>query len=131
MFKKILVKIAEVINLVHDLIGDYIKEHFFFINDKVLHFIIFGFIGIIIYIITHLFVRLLAKYSLKYISFIFTMTVLTVIALSLEIIQKVTNSGNMEFDDITAGLYGFMFFLIIYEGLSHLIKPKENSSKKR
>ena len=99
-------------NDIHDAILDSSKLAQF--NDKQLHFIIIGIIGIIIFAATHTLFKWLAKRSITAISFIYTMTVLIVIVFVIEIQQKLTGRGKMEFDDMLAGLYGFLYFFIIY-----------------
>jgi hypothetical protein len=84
------------------------------ISDKYLHFIVIGFIGIALYGFTTIFFKYLAKYSIELISFIFTFTLLIVITFAIEIQQYITGNGQMEFDDIAFGLFGFFFFLGIY-----------------
>ncbi|NLZ47528.1 MAG: hypothetical protein GX895_01865 [Clostridiales bacterium] len=83
-------------------------------NDKQLHFILIGIIGMIIFAATHILFKWLSKHSITAISFIYTMTVLIVIVFVIEIEQKLTGRGNMEFDDILAGLYGFLYLFAIY-----------------
>ncbi len=83
-------------------------------NDKQLHFILIGIIGMIIFATTHILFKWLSKYSITAISFIYTMTVLIVIVFVIEIQQKLTGRGKMEFDDILAGLYGFLYLFLIY-----------------
>ena len=69
-------------------------------------------------------------------------TLIIVITFAIEIGQKVTNTGNMEFADIVFGVVGFivMFFIFavireIYKGIVSLIRDvahqDQNRSKKR
>ena len=62
------------------------------------------------------------------IAWIYVFTVILVITFAIEIGQKVTNTGNMEFADIVFGVVGFfvMFFIFalvrsIYHGILSLI----------
>lgn len=99
-------------NDIHDVImGGSLFSKF---NDKQLHFIIIGIVGMIIFVGTQILFKWLAKHSITAISFIYTMTVLVVIVFVIEIEQKLTGRGNMEFDDILAGLYGFLYLFAIY-----------------
>lgn len=74
-------------------------------------------IGIIIFAITQLVFKKLAQYSITAISFIYTFTIMIVIVFAIEIQQKLTNRGNMEFADIAYGLYGFLYAFAIYLGI--------------
>ena len=71
-------------------------------------------IGISIFAITQFIFEKLAKYSITAISFIYTFTVMIVIVFSIEIQQKLTHRGNMEFADIAYGIYGFLYIFAIY-----------------
>ena len=72
----------------------------------------------------------------------YVFTLIIVITFAIEIGQKVTNTGNMEFADIVFGVVGFivMFFIFavireIYKGIVSLIRDvahqDQNRSKKR
>ncbi len=54
-----------------------------------------------------LFVRI-SRRSITVISFLYTFTVLVVLVFGLEIQQKITGRGDMEFADVVAGLWGFL-----------------------
>ncbi|MGL5354377.1 MAG: hypothetical protein ACRDA5_13835, partial [Clostridium sp.] len=56
------------------------------------------------------------------ISFIYTFTVMIVIVFAIEIQQKLTNRGNMEFADIAYGIYGFLYIFAIYVVLKLMYK---------
>jgi ABC-type amino acid transport system permease subunit len=106
--------LMEIVNNVHDslqYISDGLNISF---NDKQLHFIIIGVIGIIIFAFTQALFKWLSKFSITAISFIHTFTLLLVIVFAIEIGQKITNRGHMEFADIVAGIMGFMYLFAIY-----------------
>lgn len=56
----------------------------------------------------------LAKWSITAISFIYVFTVMTVLGLAIEIGQKITGTGDMDFRDVVAGLYGVLAFFAVY-----------------
>ncbi|HWQ42379.1 MAG TPA: hypothetical protein VN456_10155, partial [Desulfosporosinus sp.] len=56
------------------------------------------------------------RYSLTAISFIYTFTILVVLVFAIEIEQKITGRGHMEFQDIVEGLWGFLVAFAIYLG---------------
>lgn len=113
--------IIDIINNIHDVIEKGIKRINPAINDKQLHFLIIGFVGIAIFFIVQAVFKRLSKISITAISFIYTFTVLTVIVFAIEIEQKITKRGNMEFGDITAGLTGFLYLFLIYVAIRLII----------
>lgn len=108
-------------------------------TDKELHFLVIGLLGLgMIFVIYPLF-KLLAKHNHEMvIAWIYVFTVLVVITFAIEIGQRITGTGNMEFADIMYGLVGFlvMFFAFcflraIYHGILQLIRyTKEKDSRK-
>lgn len=112
---------TSIINFLHDFIVDASRSLSLDLTDKDLHFWLMGLIGIAIFLITDVVFQRIAKWNISFISFIYTFTVLIVIVFGLEIEQKITGRGNMEFDDIIAGLWGFLAIFIIYLGLRIVI----------
>jgi hypothetical protein len=107
--------IKELIKLMNDIHDTIIhKAHIGGFSDKQLHFIIIGIIGAIIFAGTQMLFKWLAKRSITAISFIYTFTVLVVLVFGIEIEQKITGRGNMEFNDILAGIYGFLYIFSFY-----------------
>lgn len=106
--------ISLITNDIHDILINFSKTTGYNITDKQLHFLIIGIIGIIIFFFTNLIFKYVAKYSITAISFIYTFTVMVVFVFAIEIEQKLTGRGKMEFADITAGLWGFLEFFSVY-----------------
>lgn len=75
----------------------------------------------VIFLIVNLLFKYIAKYSISAISFIYTFTVMVVFVFAIEIEQKITKRGNMEFKDITAGLWGFLEFFGMYLAIKLVI----------
>lgn len=121
---------ASFINDLHDKVLDIVSIAGYPLNDKQLHFIFMALIGIIIFAFTQLIFKKLAKYSITSISFIYTFTVMLVIVFAIEIQQKLTNRGNMEFADIVYGLYGFIYIFLIYLLIKLIILAIKNIYKK-
>lgn len=111
-----------VINRIHDFIVSGTNMLGLNLTDKQLHFWLLGVIGIIIFIAFDAVFKQLAKWSISTITFIYTFTILVVLVLAIEIEQKVTQAGNMEFGDVVAGLNGFITFSIIYVLIRTLLK---------
>ena len=111
---KILMLLITIINRIHDLIVDSAHMLGLRLTDKQLHFWLLGAIGIIIFIILDAIFKRLAKWSVSAITFIYTFTILVVSVLAIEIEQKVTQAGSMEFEDVVSGLSGFIAFSLLY-----------------
>ncbi len=106
--------IVLITNNLHDLFNAINEKMGMNLSDKQLHFLVIGCIGMFIYLVTNRAFKLLAKYNIAIISFIYTFTVLMVIVFGIEVEQKITHRGNMEFADIEAGLWGFIIIFVIY-----------------
>ncbi|WP_068964907.1 hypothetical protein [Desulfosporosinus sp. BG] len=108
--------ITGLVNYFHDKL--ILLTHYMGLNlsDKQLHFLVIGFLGIVLFLIVHKLFQFLIRYSLTAISFIYTFTVLVVIVFAIEIEQKITGRGHMEFQDILEGLWGFLVAFLIYVG---------------
>ena len=83
-------------------------------DDKALHFIVMAVLGMLLFFVVHFVFKRLAKWSITAISFIYVFTVMTVIGFAIEIGQKITGTGEMEFRDVVAGLYGVLAFFAVY-----------------
>jgi hypothetical protein len=73
-----------------------------------------GFIGMTLYLFVNTIFKKVAKLSVEIISFIYTSTVLLVLVFAIEIAQKITGGGVMEFEDIVAGVWGFVYVFGVY-----------------
>lgn len=95
----------------------------YYFNDKQLHFIVMGVVGILMIFVIYPIFKLLAKYNLTMIiAFIYVFTMMIVLTFSIEIGQWLSGTGRMEMADVTSGLAGFlvMFFIfIVIRGLFH------------
>lgn len=113
--------LAEIVNNVHDVIEDLFMNLGINLTDKDLHFWIIGLIGITFFLFTHLFFKWLSKFSITVISFLYTFTVMLVIVFAIEIQQKITGRGRMEFSDAIIGLYGFIAFFTVFLVLKAIV----------
>jgi len=118
---KIIRILAEMINDLHDALIILFKEIAPSLTDKDLHFWIMGVFGMMFYLCVDFVFKKLAKWSIEFISLIYTMTVLIVIVFAIELQQKITNRGVMDFDDIVAGIMGFVLLFMIYLVIKGLI----------
>lgn len=114
MLISVLKSITGIMNYIHDGLILFTKSMGLKVNDKQLHFLVIGLIGILLFVLVNKLFKYLVRYSLTVISFIYTFTILVVIVFAIEIGQKVTGRGNMEFQDIVEGLWGFLVAFAIY-----------------
>lgn len=94
-------------------------------SDKELHFLIIGALGMAMIFVVHPLFKWLAKNNhIMVISWIYVFTLIIVITFAIEIGQRVTHTGAMEFADIMFGVMGFIsMFLVfsVFRGIYHLI----------
>lgn len=125
--------LAGLINEIHDVVDKILNVIGIELSDKTLHFILFGFLGILMFFTVDVVFKWISKWSISAISFIYTFTFLAVLALSIEIQQKITGRGNMEFNDIVAGLLGFLALIGVYasaRGIIYYVKRFYKKSQK-
>lgn len=95
-------------------------------TDKELHFLVIGCIGMMILLAAYPVFRILAKHKMYLtITGIYTFTVVVVLTFAIEIGQKISKTGTMEFADIMSGVIGFlmMFALVaVIKGIYHIIR---------
>ena len=132
--KDVIKVIVEIVNEVHDLLMDFTRIMGWNLTDKDLHLWVFGILGILIFLVVQAVFKILSNWSITSISFLYTFTVLVVIVFAIEIQQKITGRGNMEFLDAIIGLWGFLIFFAVYLMIRFLvlgIKKVWSSGKKR
>ena len=79
-----------------------------------------------IFVIYPLF-KWLAKHDhVMVIAWIYVFTLIIVITFAIEIGQKVTNTGNMEFADIVMGVFGFIVMFLVFSVLRGIYKLIRN-----
>ena len=106
-------------------------------TDKDLHFLVIGLLGLaMIFAVYPLFQYLAKKNHVMVIAWIYVSTVLVVITFAIEIGQKITQTGSMEFADIMYGLVGFLVMFagfcvirMIWHGILHLFRRLKLSSR--
>ena len=84
------------------------------LSDKDLHFFIMAVLGMLLFFMVHFVFKRLARWSVTAISFIYVFTLMTVLGFAIEVGQKITGTGEMDFADVVAGLYGVLAFFGIY-----------------
>lgn len=95
-------------------------------SDKELHFLIIGALGMAMIFVVHPLFKWLAKNDhVMVISWIYVFTLILVITFAIEIGQRITRTGNMEFADIMFGVMGFISMFVLFSavrGIHHVIR---------
>ena len=103
--------IVELIARIHGYLLKLNDAYEYNFSDKELHFLIIGALG-------------MRHDHIMVISWIYVFTLIIVITFAIEIGQRVTNTGVMEFADIVFGVFGFFCMFIVFSvirGGYHLI----------
>lgn len=114
MFESILYEGTMVVAQIHESLMHLNDNFELYFGDKDMHFIVMAVLGMILFFMVHFVFKRLAKWSITAISFIYVFTVMTVLGLAIEIGQKITGTGDMDFQDVVAGLYGVLTFFAVY-----------------
>lgn len=95
-------------------------------TDKELHFLLVGLMGMgLVFVIYPVFKWLARRHHEMVITWIYVFTLMVVFTFAVEIGQKVTNTGVMDFADIMFGLVGFIAMFgvfLLLRALYHLIR---------
>ena len=84
------------------------------LNDKGLHFVVMAVLAMALFFVVHAVFARLARWSITAVSFIYVFTVMTMLGLAIEIGQRISGTGEMDFVDVVAGLYGVLAFFAVY-----------------
>ncbi|WP_173915556.1 hypothetical protein [Halobacillus sp. Marseille-Q1614] len=123
--REVILILAEIVNIFHELIWGISNSLGLNLTDKELHFWVIGILGIIGLLFVDLVFHAISKWSITAISFLFTFAVVLVFVFAVEIQQRNTGAGNMEFADAAYSILGFLAFCIVYllfKGIGSLIK---------
>lgn len=112
--REIILLLADVVNVWHEVILRFTEVMGWNLSDKDLHFWVIGILGIVGLIFVNILFHALAKWSITAISFLFTFAMVLVFVFAVEIQQKITGSGNMEFADAVVSVLGFFLFSGVY-----------------
>lgn len=84
-------------------------------TDKELHFIVIGLIGMLLIFGIYPLFKLLAKTGhVMVIAWIYVFTVILVLTFAIEIGQRISGSGTMDFADIVFGVVGFIAMFMVF-----------------
>ena len=115
MLKELLYQAVNWIATVHDKISQMNNQFEGTLSDKQMHFLVIGILGILLIFIIHPLFRHLSKTNhVMVISWIYVFTLILVITFSIEIGQRLTGTGDMEFADIVSGIGGFIVMFAVF-----------------
>lgn len=91
-------------------------------TDKQLHFLVIGIIGMILVFVIHPIFTWLAKHNhTLVITWIYVFTMIIVLTFAIEIGQKVSHTGAMDFADIVFGVMGFILMFAVFAAIRGII----------
>ncbi len=115
MLKELLYQAVNWIAMVHDRISQMNNQFEGTFSDKQMHFLVIGILGLLLVFIIHPLFRHLSKTNhVMVISWIYVFTLILVITFSIEIGQRLTGTGDMEFADIVSGIGGFICMFAVF-----------------
>ena len=113
--KEFLYMIVGWIAKIHSYLMRFNDSYEYNFSDKELHFIVIGLLGMAFVFIVYPVFKWLAKHNhVMVIAWIYVFTLILVVTFAIEIGQKVTNTGAMEFADIVFGVVGFIVMFFIF-----------------
>lgn len=122
---KLLYWIVELIAKMHSWLLKLNDAYEYNFSDKELHFLIIGALGMLMIFVIHPMFKWLARNNhIMVISWIYVFTLIIVITFAIEIGQRVTHTGSMEFADIMFGVMGFISMFLVFSvirGMYHVI----------
>ena len=101
------------ISRIHDKLLQINDTSALFLTDKQLHFAVMGLVGMGLLLVIYPLFLLLSKKHVLTIAWIYVFTVMVVLSFAIEIGQGITNTGNMDLEDVISGLAGFMLLFFI------------------
>ena len=114
MFEMLLREMTLIMAQIHDSLMRLNDGFELQLGDKDWHFIMMALLGMGFFLIVHAVFKRLAKWSITAVSFIYVFTVMTVLGFAIEIGQRISGTGEMDFGDVVAGLYGVLSFFAVY-----------------
>lgn len=121
--KELLYTIVEYIARIHSYFLRLNDAYEYNFNDKQLHFLVIGVLGMVLIFVIYPIFKWLAKHDhVMTIAWIYVFTLIIVITFAIEIGQKVTNTGAMEFADIVMGVFGFVAMFTVFALIREIFK---------
>ncbi len=121
--KALLYGIVGYIYKIHERLLSLNDRYEFNFNDKQLHFLVIGILGMLMVFIVHGLFKYLAEHNhVMVISWIYVFTLLIVITFAIEIGQGISHTGTMDFEDIVFGMGGFLLFFAVFAVVRWVVK---------
>ncbi len=121
--KELLYWIVECIAKIHSWLLRLNDAYEYNFTDKQLHFLVIGVLGMgLIFTVYPVFKWLAKRGHVMTIAWIYVFTLIIVITFAIEIGQKVTNTGAMEFADIVMGVFGFVVMYTVFAVIRQIVK---------
>ena len=133
MLKELLYQAVDFAAMVHDRIAKWNDQFEGTLSDKQLHFLVIGILGLLLIFLIHpLFRHLAMTDHVMIISWIYVFTLILVITFAVEIGQRLSGTGDMEFADIVFGIGGFIVMFAVFAviraiviGIARLIRRRK------
>ena len=126
IFKKIIVKAVSLITYMHERIMGINDSNELFLSDKELHFYTVAIFGVLLlFCLYPLFRYMVKRNKTLLITWLFVFVFLVGFTLLIEVGQKLTGTGDMDYLDTVAGLMGFVLasiIILVIRGFWLLIK---------
>lgn len=101
--------------LIHDRILMLNDNYAGMLSDKQLHFLVIGAVGMLLFFFIHPIFKALIRHGHEIVvSWFYVFTLILVITFAIEIGQRISNTGTMEFFDIVYGIAGFFWMFAIF-----------------
>jgi len=132
MLKELLYQAVDWIAMVHDRISMLNNSFEGVLSDKQLHFIVIGVLGMLLIFAVYPLFKLLAKTDhVMVVSWIYVFTLILVITFAIEIGQRLTGTGAMEFVDIVFGIGGFVVMFAAFALIRGLVNTVAKQRRER
>lgn len=126
-----LYKVMEWFAIAHEKILSLNDSYELYFSDKQLHFWVIGLLGMALIFVLHpLFTWLARTDHVLVISWLYVFTVILVVTFAIEIGQRVSGQGTMEFADIAYGVVGFMLLFLVFAVIRGVIKMLINAFRR-
>ena len=126
MFRTFLAHVVRFVTYMHTKILGLNDSYELYLSDKELHFFVVAIVGVLLIVVLYPLFRFLVKRNKTlYIVWIYVFTFLFAFTLLIEIGQRLTGTGMMDYMDTVAGLVGFMlasFWVFVIRWIYMFIK---------
>ena len=93
------------------------------LSDKQLHFLVIGVLGMGLFFVIHPIFKALTRHGHEIVvSWIYVFTLILVITFGIEIGQRLSRTGSMEFADMVFGVGGFLTMFAVFALLRAIVK---------